>query len=207
MPVFYLYNIDSMEQTVELMLKENIIDKEALLMRKYDLIGLTREEALLILNVINLEKNNSKITVNSIQKTFSYKKVELEEILANLIDKDFINIKITKQGLEFNLKSLWKRLMKTYIAPDDNATADELGQYIQRMLDIKLTPSNKRDLETWVKQKGQKRIISIIEGIFRFNPKEVTFKNIKDIYESEDKTKRAKVKELENIIKFDWVSK
>ena len=176
-------------------------------MRKYDLIGLTREEALLILNVINLEKNNSKITISSIQRTFSYTKAELENLLADLIDKDFMNIRITKQGVEFNLKSLWKRLMKTYIAPGEDATAEELGQYIVRMLDIKLTPGNKRDIDTWVKQKGQKRIISIIEGIFKINPKTVVFKNIKDIYESEDKNKKAKLKELENIIKFDWVSK
>jgi hypothetical protein len=30
---------------------------------------------------------------------------------------------------------------------------------------------------------------------------------IKEIYESEDKTKKAKQTELEKLIKFDWVSK
>jgi len=104
-----------MEQTVELMLKDHIIDKEALLMRKYDLIGMTREQALLILNVINLEKTGTKITMNSIAKTFSYSKAELENLLADLMEQDLVKIKMTKSGMEFRLKDLWTKLIKTYI--------------------------------------------------------------------------------------------
>ena len=95
-----------MENTVELMLKDHIIDKEALLMRKHDLIGMTKEQAMLVLNVISLEKNGSKITMNSIQRNFSYTKSDLERLLGELMAQGLVKIRISKTGLNFNTKDL-----------------------------------------------------------------------------------------------------
>ena len=196
-----------MEHTIELLLKDHVINKKDLLMRKHDLIGMSREQAMLIMNVISLEETGSKINTNSIQKTFAYKKSELEQILADLMEQDLVKIKMTKQGLEFKFSDLWIKLLKTYITPGKDAKASDLESYVERMLDMKLTPSNRRDIETWVKQKGAKRLISIIEGIFKMNVKNVAFKMIKEIYVSEEATKKTRQKELEDIIKFDWLNK
>jgi hypothetical protein len=95
-----------MEQTIELLLKDHVINKKDLLMRKHDLIGMTREQAMLIMNVISLEETGSKINTNSIQKTFAYKKSELEQILADLMEQALVKIKMTKQGLEFKFNDL-----------------------------------------------------------------------------------------------------
>jgi hypothetical protein len=95
-----------MEQTIELLLKDHVINKKDLLMRKHDLIGMRKDQAMLIMNVISLEETGSKINTNSIQKTFSYKKSELEQLLAELMEQDLVKIKMTKQGLEFKFNDL-----------------------------------------------------------------------------------------------------
>ena len=95
-----------MNQTIELMLKEHVIDKEALLMRKYNLIGMTREQSLLIIGVISLMKINQKITMNALQNAFNYTKSELEHIFADLMEQGLIKISFTKSGIEFNFKAL-----------------------------------------------------------------------------------------------------
>jgi hypothetical protein len=38
--------------------------------------------------------------------------------------------------------------MKTYLVPSKEAKAPEIHEYIERMLDIRLTPTNKKDVET-----------------------------------------------------------
>ena len=40
--------------------------------------------------------------------------------------------------------------MKTYIVPDTTAKAPEIESYIERMLDINLTPTNRKDVETTI---------------------------------------------------------
>jgi predicted transcriptional regulator len=95
-----------MEQTVELMLKDHIVDKKALLMRKHDLVGMTREQAMLVLNVLTLEESGAKVTTNRIQKTFAYTKTELEDLIADLMEQDLVKIKMTKNGIEFKFNDL-----------------------------------------------------------------------------------------------------
>jgi predicted transcriptional regulator len=95
-----------MEQTVELMLKDHIVDKEVLLMRKHDLIGLNREQAMLILNIISLEKTGNKVTPTTIQRTFNYSKSEYEHIIADLMEHGLVKVKMKKEGIEFDFKDL-----------------------------------------------------------------------------------------------------
>jgi predicted RNA-binding protein (virulence factor B family) len=95
-----------MEETLNLMLKDNVIDKKALLMRKHSLIGMTKDQALLIMNVVSLEEAGDKVTPNKIQKTFSYTKAELEHLMAELMEQGLVKIKMSKTGVEFKLNDL-----------------------------------------------------------------------------------------------------
>ena len=54
-----------------------------------------------------------------------------------------------------------------------------------------------------MKGNGSARIISIVEALFQMNLKEVTFKNIKELYNADTSDKKAKFAELEKIVKFD----
>lgn len=198
-----------MERIVEIMLKERIIDREALLQVRHNLIGITKEQTLLILNVMSIVKNDgNQLTVSKIANSFNWEKKEVESILTELMENKVVNIKMREGKYLFNFDILWQRLIKTYLTPKLSANVEEVLEWTSRMLLIPSSPALRKQISEWVKDGGTKRIISVIEMIFRLNKESrVNLMMLRDLYSADASDKKINEKKLKNIAKFDWLSK
>lgn len=196
-----------MEKTVEIMLKERIIDREALLQARHNLIGITKEQTLFILNVMAIIKNEgNKLTIGKISNSYNWDRKDAERIIGELFEHKVVKVTYREGKIIFNFDKLWERLTKTYLTPAPDAEVEIIVSWTARMLEVPESPAFKKQIEEWVKESGAKRIISIVEMIFKLNKEsKVDLNTLRELYNAEQSDKKATEDKLKNIAKFDWL--
>lgn len=150
------------------LLHDNLINKERLLLKKYKLLGLSEQEVLLIISILNFDSSEN-ISLNKIAKGLDISKSNVDKILTVLVQQKLIKIDLRGKEISFNLNNLWERLLNLYYVPNDNSSKEDLYYWFIKRMNFNNNTVIKVKFENWIEQKLWSKIIEVIDKLEKFN--------------------------------------
>lgn len=137
-----------MKSYIEL-IQEELIDFKKLLLEKYYLINITETECLVLLRLYEYSKTkNNNLNINEICQKMSLDKDELSNIIAGLVSKGFITLKISDEESdsfleEFSLEDTFKELAYAIDSEEKKVDKDNLSEKVKTILRLLEKKNNK----------------------------------------------------------------
>lgn len=87
--------------------KESYFNANNWILENYDVLGLNSDEVLMLLLIVLGKTNNINISYEFFKKKMGYTTKKIDEIIASLVAKKFLQIKPSSKGIEFDIDGIF----------------------------------------------------------------------------------------------------
>lgn len=189
------------------LLKDNIINREKLLLSKSTFIDLDSEEVLFLLKIIPFLEDDS-ITFEKIINNTPISKSIIDNVLSNLLSKRYVKSFFKKEEKQviFNFTLLWEKLLDFYNIPNENSSFDDKVDWFINILNFKKEQMIVDKLQDWINQKDWKHLVSLINKIKASELDKISWNSFVNIHDQIfEKNSNFTEESLKEIISFNWL--
>ncbi len=192
-----------MNATIKKLLDDNLIDKEKLLLKNYNSIGLSTDQVVLILKLLKLQQS---CTINLISQEFNINKPKAEGMINELLKSKLLKINYLDKEMIFTFDLIWEKLISLYLTPTEDSSIEDKANWFSYRLNIISKPLIKKTIISWIEAGGWNRMLSLIQGLSKIQADTILdWKTIKKLYESEAPSKEARTTKLKQLQEANWL--
>lgn len=208
-----------MFQKITTLLKEKSFDVPYLLFTNYSKIGLTDEELILLIYIINSDFLFDCSTISSL---LGKDNKTLLKVINSLIDKDLISLEVRKKGTVreeyFNLDGLYKKLSFLIINETDDSKKETIYDRFEKEFGRTLSPMEYEIINGWQEQHSDELIFlalkeAVYNGVFNlrwidkvlYEWSKKGYKTKKDI-ETAASNYRKNKDNVKEVFDYDWLN-
>ncbi|BDU67477.1 MAG: hypothetical protein TYPL_1300 [Candidatus Tyloplasma litorale] len=159
---------------LESLLKDNLINKSELILKKYKNLNIVYAEAKFLSKMfVDKNQNFSNLTIEKICELLDVSNKTAEKIVHCLLKKNFIKYRQINNTSYFDFEFLIEKLLNSYLPPEENSKISQKITWIDSELDIELTKENKMELQKIISNNDNwKQIVKIINKISEIKDKD-----------------------------------
>lgn len=157
--------------------KESYFDSNSWLLENFDKLNLNNEETLFIIFINYCNKNKITISYELLNKKFKLSNKQIDNIIANLVNKHYLKLKTNSKGLIFDIDSIYEFDPTKYEISNNQTLYDTLGDLfgkplspmeLQKINELLSIYNENQILEaSRIAEANNKLNIRYIEGILR----------------------------------------
>lgn len=157
--------------------KQSFFDRKNWILENFDKLSLTSDEVLLLLLIELAKDNKEQVSYDYLKQKMNYDGKRVDEIVASLVNKTYLSIKPTNNGIIFDIDSLFEfdpEKYETIDAKDVYTIAEELikrplsGNEVQKLSDLVNEFSQDKVIDGLrVAEAYRKNSIAYVESVIR----------------------------------------
>lgn len=115
-------------------LKNNVINFEKIIIEKYSLLGLDEYEVIILIKLYNLLNSGNKFSIDYISKTMTITEDVIRNKLVDLINNQFITLKLVNKNEIYSLDDTFKRLSDLLEKEEDADNKNSIDNDITKVV-------------------------------------------------------------------------
>lgn len=115
-------------------LKNNVINFEKIIIEKYSLLGLDEYEVIILIKLYNLLNSGNKFSIDYISKTMTITEDIIRNKLVDLINNQFITLKLVNKNEIYSLDDTFKRLSDLLEKEEDADNKNSIDNDITKVV-------------------------------------------------------------------------
>lgn len=144
------------------LIKDNIIDKEKLVLVRSNFLGLEDVQVKFIAKIFAKKRDSYSFNIKEISKIFKTNEDTSMKILQNLVVQGYVSFSIKNDKQIFDFLCLIKKLLETYLPPEKNSSFEQKEFWIQKNIEFILTDKNIEVLKDILEQNEWSDVVKII---------------------------------------------
>lgn len=187
-----------------LLIKDDVLDKEQLVLKRYQFLGIDRIQAQFISKLfLNKELEFNCLSIKDIADTINIPADATEAMTKELVSKGIVGLKTIEGEFKFDYNTLINKLIESYIAPLNNSETESILNWIKLTLDFELTESNISDLRLIINEKGYDNLKVAINKLITMSDQ--TWHQLMSMYEAIGIKEKTDTQDLRHVLKQNWL--
>ena len=185
------------------LLKNNLIDREIIILQNQKVINLSDKELIFIIKVLKF-CNEDIFNFSDISKKSGTTKKETDVIIASLIKKNIISVRKGKdKELFFTMKPLWKKILLLFESPDASSPVEIKMKWIIETMEFEKNSLITNTLLEYINVSEWSKILNIVSLIQKNNLNNVSWSLFaKMLDDTKDEENSLKIKK---ILRENWL--
>ncbi len=170
-----------------ILIKDNIINFEKLIIDKYSLLGLDECEVIILIKLFNLLNSGNKFSINYLSKNMSITEEVIRNKLVDLINNQFITLKLVNKNEIYSLDDTFKRLSDLLENEEQDENKSDLNNDITKIVALlekefkkMLSPIELELVRKWIYEDkfSYEKIYNAILETLKLNKKSIQYVDI-----------------------------
>ncbi len=187
--------------TLNILLKDNIINKSELINKRHEYLGLDSAKAAILTKIFVAKNENLKVL--TLERISELTELEIEAVkllVKSLIVEGLVTMENIDGASSFNFEVIIDKLLATYLPPKDNSPIETKIAWIERETTL---DGKNETLLSLIKSTDWKKVISVVE-VFK-NQKEKTIPLFISLIESTIESSKKQDENIKSILEINWL--
>ena len=133
------------------LLNDGIINKEKLVLKRHDFIGLQKNEAIFVAKLFkNSSIENHHFTIKELASKLDISKETVQVLVKSLIASNCLKVINSSNGIIFDFDFIIEKLLESYFAPSEESALDKKIIWMEALLKFKINNDNVETIKKWI---------------------------------------------------------